>query len=219
MAAQARLESDVALLQLVDRPGGQQRSTCGRRWHRRARAYRSCRRRPACCPPRHRSVRAQESQIAIVLQAFLEIVVRPDGVQVARLGRIGQRRAAARTSHSGVCSVLGRAAHPACCPTGCGRSRRRARSALAANDVSAALVVLRRLRVGIRACRTRTAPPDTTPAPPSRAGCGARSSSQGASARLVVPERGIRPADRQQRLVRIRAVQAHALQRHARLAG
>ena len=156
----------------------------------------------------------QEIQIAIVLQAFLKIVIGQQRVQVARLRRVGQRL---ELPEPAVARILVRAQqvleHVAVVDA---RDRGVEIVGLAGKGLQGGLVVLGRLRRGVQLA----------------VGVGHREVrllhggvQQAALVQLeprhqrraVVAQRRMRPAIAEQRAARIRAVEAHALQRHARL--
>ncbi len=216
MVLSSRLQRQVALLQLADRVRSQQR--VGARQPlgvgALARLDHVLEGDHAVAPAIQGA--AHEHQVAVVLQALLEVMPGEQRVQVAGLGRIRQ---VLQLPEPAIARVLVLDQHAlqqvALVDAGDGLIQP---PVLGIEGAHRALVVLGRLGVGVQLGK--------------RVGHGqvgflhrriehvALAQLQpGCERALVVPERGIRPADAEQRLVGVRPVEAHARQRRARPGG
>ena len=211
--AQLICQRDVALLQLADRARGEQRI---RPWQPLgvgvfARLDHVLKGAHAVAPALQRAVQIHE--VAVVLQSLLEIVPGQHRVQIARLGRIGQALQLPEPAVAGARIGAQHALEQVALLDA--RDGLIQLPVFGIEGLDRALVVLGGLRVGVQlAERVRhgevgllhgrvqhVAPAQLHPR---------RERS------LVVPEGRIRPADAQQRLVRVRTVQAHARERRSR---
>ena len=165
----------------------------------------------ALVPASERAV--QEQQVAVVLQSLLEVVSGQHRVQVAGLGRIGEvlqlpEPAIAR-------ALLARQHAPEHVAVADARNGRVDAPALGIEGIDGALVVLGGLRVGVELGEGVR---------DGEVGLLHRRIQQVAAAQLhprrerplVVAERRVRPAGAEQRLVRVRPVEAHPRQRRPR---
>ena len=158
-----------------------------------------------------------ELQVAIVLQAFLELVRREQVIEVARLRRVRQDSAAASTSRPGR-PCRSRRSRRAAGRCGSLRSTDRCAATPRSNAVDGEHVLLGgllgriELRVGVRNGEIGFL----------------HGRVEHVAAAQLEPRRerlrvallgGVRPAGAEQRLVRLRAFQAHALQHRLRLGG